>query len=82
MVPAKFVFARFTVPAAVGRFGRPRRRLTVGVIAYASSGVVFWYFLIRPSEEEDMANRFGISFQNNAMKSNLWLPRLRAKDEC
>ena len=41
------------------------------------TGAVVWDLLIRPTEEADLANRFGELYQRYAQHVRCWLPRYR-----
>ena len=45
------------------------------VVAYSLLGAVFWHFLVRPSEERDLADRFGDSYHQYCSSVRLWIPR-------
>ncbi|MER7797246.1 isoprenylcysteine carboxylmethyltransferase family protein [Microbacterium sp. NPDC096154] len=47
------------------------------VVVYAVCGALVWHLLIRPSEEADLAARFGGDYQAYRARVGLWLPRLR-----
>ncbi len=47
------------------------------IIAYALAGGPAWNYLVRPSEERDLEQRFGSSFRNYQTAVRCWWPRLR-----
>lgn len=48
---------------------------SAGVIAYALLGAVLWHCCVRPVEERDLANRFGVAYRSYQQQVGLWLPR-------
>ncbi|MCB9233329.1 MAG: isoprenylcysteine carboxylmethyltransferase family protein [Bacteroidia bacterium] len=46
------------------------------VIIYSLAGAFIWHYLVRPSEEADLAARFGQSYQDYRQRTPLWIPRL------
>lgn len=46
------------------------------VVAYALCGAVYWNALVRPSEEADLATRFGDEFERYRGSVRCWWPRL------
>lgn len=44
------------------------------VVAIAVAGAVAWDVLIRPQEEQDMAERFGVDFERYRAATRCWLP--------
>ena len=75
--PYRFVrnpvaFAGILQGLAVGRyFG------SCGVIAYSILGVLVWHYCVRPVEERDLRQRFGIAYESYQQAVALWLPRSR-----
>lgn len=47
------------------------------VIVYALAGGVLWHLLVRPSEEQDLAARFGAEYARYSGRVRCWVPRLR-----
>lgn len=45
------------------------------VVAIAFAGAIVWNTMIRPSEEADLADRFGDSYQRYAQHVRCWIPR-------
>lgn len=43
-------------------------------IIYAILGAIFWHLLIRPIEEVDLEERFGMSYTDYKRKINNWIP--------
>lgn len=43
---------------------------------YALLGAVVWHWVVRPFEEEDLAARFGRSYQDYRARVRCWIPRL------
>ena len=68
-------------PMALGGIGQG---LSVGVflgswsvLVYSLLGAVFWHVAVRPSEERDLATRFGSDYALYRQRVRLWLPRWR-----
>ncbi len=51
-----------------------------GVILYGLQAALVWHFLVRPSEERDLQNRFGEDFVRYKKRVGLWVPRFRTSD--
>ncbi|MFK7959660.1 MAG: isoprenylcysteine carboxylmethyltransferase family protein [Phycisphaerales bacterium] len=47
------------------------------VIMYALAGAGFWHLVVRPPEEADLADRFGLDFDSYRRDVRCWLPRRR-----
>jgi len=45
------------------------------VIIYAITGAFIWHFGVRPSEERNLAKRFGTTYQNYKQRVYCWWPR-------
>lgn len=46
------------------------------VIIYALSGSFLWHFLVKPSEEADLQNRFGLDYNEYCKKVKCWMPSI------
>lgn len=46
------------------------------VILYALSGAILWHILVRPIEENDLAQRFGEQYQEYRSRIKCWIPRI------
>lgn len=44
------------------------------VVAYAIAGAFLWHYLVRPTEEKDLLDRFGQAYIAYKSKTNCWLP--------
>ena len=49
---------------------------SVPVLAYFSTSLIIWYFLIRPAEERDLDARFGKAWRDYARNVRAFRPRL------
>lgn len=47
------------------------------VIVYALLGAVLWHIWIRPTEEADLLERFGVSYQHYQKEIKCWIPTFR-----
>src|SRR5688572_32903785 len=45
-------------------------------VAYALTGSVVWNMLARPYEEADMAERFGVAFEDYRRRVQCWIPKI------
>ena len=50
---------------------------SIPVLAYVSAAVAIWYFVDRPGEERDLAERFGSEWKRYAKAVRGFRPRLR-----
>ena len=48
------------------------------VAAYVLVGGLVWHFLVRPAEEQDLAQLFGDDYSRYCQQVRCWVPRLRA----
>ncbi len=67
-------------PMAVAGIGQG---VSVGIISdsyfiifYALAGAILWHFSVRPIEERDLENRFGIAYLNYKAKTRCWIPSI------
>lgn len=49
------------------------------VVGYSLAGAVLWHLAIRPSEEADLAGRFGDDYADYHRRVSTWLPRRRRR---
>lgn len=47
------------------------------VLLYAGAGIWLWNYVIRPWEEQDLAQRFGPEFEHYRAAVRCWTPRLK-----
>lgn len=50
---------------------------SVVVIIYALAGAFLWHYLVRPSEEVDLRNRFGDAYNTYCKDVRCWIPRVK-----
>lgn len=48
---------------------------SLSVIGYVAAGGALWYWIVRPSEEPDLSDRFGPEFDRYRSEVSCWVPR-------
>jgi protein-S-isoprenylcysteine O-methyltransferase Ste14 len=75
--PYRFVRNPMAVAGAFQTIGVGLWRGSWMVIAAAIAGALAWSAFIRPSEEADLAARFGASYENYREAVRCWVPTAR-----
>ena len=52
---------------------------SIHLVVYTLIGGLLWHFVVRPIEEKNMTERFGLDYENYSKKVNLWIPKLNLK---
>ncbi|MFK8046698.1 MAG: isoprenylcysteine carboxylmethyltransferase family protein [Crocinitomicaceae bacterium] len=50
---------------------------SLAIVVYAFIGAILWHYVVRPSEELDMENRFGESYNAYRKKVRCWIPTFK-----
>jgi protein-S-isoprenylcysteine O-methyltransferase Ste14 len=52
---------------------------SVFVLFYVFCGGLIWHFLVRPIEEEMLAEQFGLEYRQYKSSIGLWIPKILSK---
>jgi protein-S-isoprenylcysteine O-methyltransferase Ste14 len=55
--------------------------LSLPILVYALLGAIVWHMVVRPFEEQDLANRFGDTYLSYRRRVRSWLPKLRRGEQ-
>ncbi len=47
------------------------------LLIYSLLGAILWQFVVRPIEEKDMRNRFGVEYETYIKKVRCWIPKFK-----
>ncbi|MCU0712814.1 MAG: isoprenylcysteine carboxylmethyltransferase family protein, partial [Pirellula sp.] len=53
---------------------------SVFVLVYVLCGGLIWHFLVRPIEEEMLADQFGLEYHQYKKRVGLWIPKSLRKN--